>query len=80
MAGLFFLFKAYEIWMLRRAGWLLVIVFLTLDGAAHAWELIFGTRAVTVVAVVNLALVVISVLYLLQPKVRAVFSPEHAGS
>jgi hypothetical protein len=71
VVGLFFLFKAYELWTLHHAGWLLVVIFLGVELASHLVRIVIGAQYAA--GWVSLAVAVVTLTYLLQPSVREVF-------
>src|SRR5262245_27655712 len=71
VVGVFFLFKAYELWTLHRAGWLVVVIFLGIELASHLVRIVIGAQQAA--GWVSLAVAVVTLTYLLQPGVRDVF-------
>lgn len=74
VVGVFFLFKAYELWTLHRAGWLVVVIFLGIELASHLVRIVIGAQQAA--GWVSLAVAAVTLAYLLQPSVRDVFKSK----
>lgn len=75
LIGLLLLHRAYGIFNLKRGAWLATVILLCLRGVMTSVHLIRGSSGV--LTWIDLAVFACTVLYLLHPRVRSVFSRPH---
>jgi len=76
--GLALLHRAYGIWSLKHRAWLVTVALLGLRTVVAAFAVVAAPPAVA--AWFGLVVAAITLLYLIQPGVRALFSGSRAGS
>lgn len=76
--GLLLLHRAYGIWQLRRGAWLVTVGVLSLRAVFSILDLVLAQD--NLAAWANVVIVMIGMLYLLQPGIRRYFTENRHGA